>query len=73
MPVPSYPPFPDNVHTHRLLIIDHELIKAGDCKEIERLMEAATSLGFWYLKNHGAENEVDAMFDLKAKVMSLPL
>ncbi|KIJ42554.1 hypothetical protein M422DRAFT_170941 [Sphaerobolus stellatus SS14] len=73
MPVPSYPPFPDNVPTHPLFIIDHELIKAGDPKEIERLWEAATSLGFWYLKNHGTENEVDAMFDLGAKVMSLPL
>ena len=41
------PPFPDNIPTHPLLVIDYELIKAGDTQEIDKLWKAATSLGFW--------------------------
>lgn len=47
MPATAYPPFPDDVPTVPLLIIDYALIKAGDEKEIDRLWEAATQLGFW--------------------------
>lgn len=47
MPGTTLPPFPDDVQTHPLLIIDYELIKAGDREEIDRLWEAATMLGFW--------------------------
>lgn len=47
MPALSFPPFPDNVPTHPLLVIDFALLKAGDPQEIERLWEAATKLGFW--------------------------
>ncbi|GJJ08947.1 hypothetical protein Clacol_003167 [Clathrus columnatus] len=72
MPVPVYPPLPDNVPTHPLVVIDYELIRARDPIEIERLWEAATSLGFWYLMNHGADKEVNDMFDLGAKYMALP-
>ncbi|KAG2141049.1 hypothetical protein DEU56DRAFT_870878 [Suillus clintonianus] len=73
MPGTTLPPFPDNVRTHPLLIIDHELIKAGDKEEIDRLWEAATTLGFWYLKNHGSDQEVSDMFDMGAETLSLPL
>ncbi|KAF8839135.1 Clavaminate synthase-like protein [Paxillus ammoniavirescens] len=72
MPGTTFPPFPTDVRTHPLLIIDFELIKAGDPVEIERLWEAATTLGFWYLKNHGAGEEVNAMFDMGAETMALP-
>ena len=41
------PPFPDDVPTYPLLVIDYELIKNGDENEINRLWEAATTLGFW--------------------------
>lgn len=41
------PPFPDDVPTHGLLVVDYELIEQGDTPEIEKLWEAATKLGFW--------------------------
>lgn len=49
MPLASLtlPPFPDNTPTHPLLVIDFDLIQAGDADMISRLWEAATGLGFW--------------------------
>ena len=47
MPAPAFPPFPDNVPTHPLLVVDYELIKRGDEAEKDKLWEAATKLGFW--------------------------
>ncbi len=41
------PPFPDDVPTHPLLIIDYQLLQEGDAGETERLWEAARKLGFW--------------------------
>ncbi|KAI0791515.1 Clavaminate synthase-like protein [Irpex lacteus] len=72
MPGLTLPPFPDDVPTHDLLIIDYELIKARDQHEIDRLWEAATKLGFWYLKNHGTDQDVEAMFEMGAETMRLP-
>ncbi|KAJ6595200.1 hypothetical protein DFH09DRAFT_1305877 [Mycena vulgaris] len=69
----TLPPFPDDVPTHPLLVIDYERIKAGDAEEIEQLWTAATKLGFWYLKNHGADEEVQGMFDMAAETMALPM
>ena len=43
----SYPPFPDDVPTHPLLVVDYELIKQGSSDEVDKLWEAATKLGFW--------------------------
>ncbi|KAF8833406.1 hypothetical protein BDN67DRAFT_986060, partial [Paxillus ammoniavirescens] len=57
MPGTTLPPFPTDVPAHPLLIIDFELIKAGVPVEIERQWEAAATLGFWYLKNHGGDKE----------------
>ncbi|THV03755.1 Clavaminate synthase-like protein [Dendrothele bispora CBS 962.96] len=73
MPVPTLPPFPNNVPTHPLLVIDYELLKSGDSKEKDRLWSAATELGFWYLKNHGADESVNGMFDMGADTMNLPM
>ncbi|KAF5372223.1 hypothetical protein D9758_005009 [Tetrapyrgos nigripes] len=73
MPVPTLPPFPDNVPTHPLLIIDYNLLKAKNKSEEDKLWTAATTLGFWYLKNHGVDNEVNAMFDMGEETMNLPL
>jgi len=67
------PPFPDSIPTHPLLVIDYEHIKAGDKDEIERLWTAGTTLGFWYLKNYGMEEEINGMFDMGAETMALPL
>ncbi|KAF9254646.1 Clavaminate synthase-like protein [Marasmius fiardii PR-910] len=72
MPVPQLPPFPNDVPTHPLLVIDYELLKAGKEEEIERLWNAATNLGFWYLKNHGVQPDVDGMFEMGEATMKLP-
>ncbi|OCH93690.1 Clavaminate synthase-like protein [Obba rivulosa] len=68
-----YPPFPDDVPTAPLLVIDYALIKAGDNNEKDRLWKAATELGFWYLKNHGADEEANGMFDMGIETLNLPL
>lgn len=47
MPGLTLPPFPDNVPTHPLLVIDYELMKAENQQEVDKLWEAATGLGFW--------------------------
>lgn len=47
MPGTTFPSFPDDVSTIPLLIVDYELIKAGNDKEIDILWDAATQLGFW--------------------------
>jgi len=73
MPGTTLPPFPTDVHTHPLLVIDYDLLRAGDPTELDRLWDAATSIGFWYLKNHGADQEVSDMFDMGAETMALPL
>ncbi|EJD04538.1 Clavaminate synthase-like protein [Fomitiporia mediterranea MF3/22] len=73
MPGLELPPFPDDIPTHPLLVVDFELIKGGDVQEIDKLWKAATELGFWYLKNHNADNEAEAMFEMGAETMDLPL
>ncbi len=47
MPDTAPPPFPDDVPTVPLLVIDYALLQAGDEHEIDRLWQAATELGFW--------------------------
>ncbi|KZT66970.1 Clavaminate synthase-like protein [Daedalea quercina L-15889] len=69
----DFPPFPDDVATHPLLVVDYQLLKAGDKNEIDTLWKAATELGFWYLKNHGVDEQVREMFDMGAETMALPL
>ena len=44
---PTFPPFPNNVPTHPLLVIDYALLKTRDQQEMDRLWEAATKIGFW--------------------------
>lgn len=73
MPGISLPPFPDDVPTIPLLVIDYELIKAGNIHEINKLWGAATELGFWYLKNHGVYQEAERMFDMGMATLELPL
>ncbi|KAI0346723.1 Clavaminate synthase-like protein [Trametopsis cervina] len=73
MPGLTYPPFPEDIPTFPLLVIDYELVKQGDQAEVDRLWGAATQLGFWYLKNHGVSVEVDGMFDMGAETLNLPL
>ncbi|KDR86135.1 hypothetical protein GALMADRAFT_205313 [Galerina marginata CBS 339.88] len=72
MPALTFPAFPDDIPTHPLLVIDYQLIKERNVGEVDRLWEAATKLGFWYLKNHEADALVDGMFELGAETMALP-
>lgn len=69
----DYPPFPEDVPTVPLLVVDYQLIKAGNEAEVDKLWEAATQLGFWYLKNHGAEDDAEQMFQMGKETMNLPL
>jgi len=73
MPGTTLPPFPENVQTHPLLVVNYELIKAGDTQEIDKLWKAATELGFWYLSNHGVNQEANEMFRMGEETMMLPL
>ena len=43
----TYPPFPEDIPTAPLQVVDYQLIKAGDEGEIDKLWKAATELGFW--------------------------
>jgi len=49
------------------------LIQERNPQEIDKLWDAATKIGFWYLKNHGADDLVDGMFELGAETMALPM
>ncbi|CDO69473.1 hypothetical protein BN946_scf184817.g33 [Trametes cinnabarina] len=71
--VTAFPPFPEDVPTHPLLIVDYQLVRAGDAEETNKLWKAATELGFWYLKHHGVDEEVKAMFDMGRSTLALPL
>ncbi|KAH9172172.1 hypothetical protein EDB89DRAFT_1000842 [Lactarius sanguifluus] len=73
MPDATPPPFPDDVPTVPLLVIDYALLQAGDEHEVDRLWKAATELGFWYLKYHGTDAEVNAMLEMGTHTMALPL
>ncbi|KAJ7477004.1 hypothetical protein B0H11DRAFT_2031579 [Mycena galericulata] len=73
MPSIHLPEFPNNVPTHPLLVVDYSLLVARDSSEIEKLWGAATKLGFWYLKNHGADDLVEGMFQMAAETMRLPM
>jgi len=65
------PPFPDDVPTHPLLVIDYEKLKAGDKAEQDTLWEACTALGFFYLKNHGVDTQ--PMWEMGEATMALPM
>jgi len=69
----THPPFPQNVPTHPLVVVDYQLLREDDEDEIDKLWKAATELGFWYLKNHGADKEVQAMFEMGSETMKLPM
>ncbi len=43
----NLPPFPDDIPTHPLLVVDYDLLLKKDQPEIDKLWKAATELGFW--------------------------
>ncbi|KDQ24054.1 hypothetical protein PLEOSDRAFT_1059225 [Pleurotus ostreatus PC15] len=73
MPGATFPPFPHDVPTQPLVIVDYALVKAGDQAEIDVLWKAATEKGFWYMKNHGVEDLLDPMFEMGQETMDLSI
>ncbi|KAL8290484.1 hypothetical protein RQP46_002742 [Phenoliferia psychrophenolica] len=63
-------PFPD-METHPLLVVDFAKIQAGDAAEIQTLITASTTLGFFYLKNHGVDPE--PIFEVGQKAFAIPI
>lgn len=45
--ITTFPPFPTDVPTHPLLIVDYQLLLKNDEDEVNKLWKAATELGFW--------------------------
>ena len=43
----NFPKFPDDVPTHPLVVLDYQLLRAGDKDEVDKLWKAARELGFW--------------------------
>ncbi|KAJ6544140.1 Clavaminate synthase-like protein [Mycena capillaripes] len=72
---PQFPEFPEDVPTHPLLVVDYSLLVAAERAEIDKLWDAATTgPGFWYgLKNHGADELAEGMFQMAAETMLLPM
>ncbi|KAL5485858.1 hypothetical protein ACEPAI_6900 [Sanghuangporus weigelae] len=68
----TLPPFPEDLPTHSLIIVDYGLVKSGDSQVIDKFWKASIELGFWCLKNHGAELEVEGMFDTGEETLALP-
>ncbi|KAL8292244.1 hypothetical protein RQP46_001710 [Phenoliferia psychrophenolica] len=64
-------PFPSDIATHPILVVDFALVEAGDASEIEKLITAGTTLGFFYLKNHGIDPE--PTFGVGETTYALPL
>lgn len=64
-------PFPADIETHPILVVDFALVEAGDEAEIAKLMTAGTTLGFFYLKNHGIDPE--PTFGMGETTYALPL
>ncbi|KAK4053176.1 hypothetical protein OIV83_001911 [Microbotryomycetes sp. JL201] len=64
-------PFPEDLETHPLLIVDYDKVKAGDKAAIETLYKACSELGFFYLKNHGVDPE--PVFAVGEDTFDLPM
>jgi isopenicillin N synthase-like dioxygenase len=67
------PPFPSDVPTHPLVVVDYAKLRANDPEENDKLWLAATQFGFWYLKNHESAPIASEMFNLTKETMSLSL
>ncbi|KAF8589991.1 Clavaminate synthase-like protein [Ramaria rubella] len=70
------PPFPDDVPTHTLLVIDYGKLKAGDRIEQDVLWDACTTLDFFcmpffILKNHGIDTQ--PMWEMGEVTMAMPI
>ena len=41
------PPFPEDVSCYTLITVDYQKLVEGDAAEVEKLWQAATTIGFW--------------------------
>jgi len=69
-------PFPPSTSTHPLLVVDYSLLALSPTTpeskaESEKLFHACTTLGFFYLKNHGLGESFDSLFDVCEEVFAL--
>ncbi|KIK64425.1 hypothetical protein GYMLUDRAFT_161107 [Collybiopsis luxurians FD-317 M1] len=69
----TIPEFPTDIPIQPLTAIDYERLKNGDEREVDALWQAATSIGFWYFKNHGLERCMEKMHTMGKETMNLPL
>ncbi|GJN87345.1 hypothetical protein Rhopal_000294-T1 [Rhodotorula paludigena] len=74
-PHSAYPrtDFPEDLECHPLLVVDYAKVAAGDDAEIDVLWNACTTIGFFYLKNHGVEDLTEPMFKMGEDTFSQPL
>lgn len=74
-PHSAYPrtDFPEDLECHPLLVVDYAKVAAGDDAEIDTLWKACTTIGFFYLKNHGVEDLTEPMFKMGEDTFSQPL
>lgn len=70
-------PFPESTPTHPLLVVDYALLVSSlpdspQAKaESDKLFHACTTLGFFYIKNHGLGDLFDGVFDVCEEVFQL--
>lgn len=73
-----YPPFPKDIKTAPLVSISLDKLQAGDENESNSFYDAATGLGFFYLKLGDSElgekivNEAEQLNDLQQEFYKLP-
>ncbi|GAA5834082.1 hypothetical protein JCM11251_003613 [Rhodosporidiobolus azoricus] len=72
-PQQQYPrtDFPEDLECHPLLVVDYNKVAAGNEAEIDTLYKACTSIGFFYLKNFGIEDQTEKMFEMGAATFAL--
>jgi len=64
------PPFPDDVPTADIWMVDFDQLAKGDPSEAKKVFDACRGYGFFYIKNHHVDS--DFMFDLANTVFKLP-
>lgn len=65
--------FPASIKPAELDVVDFERLCRGDEQESKKLFAAATSNGFFFLRNHGVLSESESMYELAKTTFALPL
>jgi non-haem dioxygenase in morphine synthesis N-terminal len=65
------PPFPDDLPTLSLDVLDFDLLSKYDPREADRLYAACHEKGFFYLTNHGVDT--DAAFKFGRDLYDIPM